>query len=165
MERTVAMPMTLIETIDSHHGALLRTLDEIEATVSSSTQDDALATAVDVLLRKLAAHEVTAERFVVGPLRHLRLLDAGRLAALADELAQLADDAAKLTSDKPDPDAVAAFVRAARAHIERKVQAILPAARSALADGRLAGAPAWYVEEVYGLQGGPAPPWPEEWLG
>ena len=159
------MPRALIETIDSHHGALLRALDRIEALASSSPHDEALATALDGLRRKLVAHERTAERFVVGPLRHLRLLDARQLAALGAELERLVDDGARLTSDTPAPSAVAAFVRAARAYIERKGQAVVPTARSALANGRLPDVPAWYVEEVYGLQGGPASRWPEEWLG
>ena len=163
------MPMTLVETIDLHHAALGRALDQIEALVSSSRHDDALATALDGLRRTLVAHELTTERFVVGPLRHLRLLDARQLAALGAELEQLADDAARLTltfeEDEPDPGAVTAFIRAARAYMERKGQVVVPAARSALANGRLPNVPAWYVEEVYGLQGGPAPRWPEEWLG
>ena len=158
------MPRALIETIDSHHGALLRALDRIEALASSSPHDEALATALDGLRRKLVAHERTAERFVVGPLRHLRLLDARQLAALGAELERLVDDAARLTSGTPDAGAVDLFVQAARAHIERKVRAVVPAARAALAEGRLAAVSAWYFEEVYGLQGGPAPRWPEEWL-
>jgi len=159
------MPMALIETIESHHGGLLRALDEVEALVAAPTTTDGLAPAIEEVRRELLAHELTAERFVVGPLRHLHLLDAEQLATLADELARLSRDAAKLTCGKPDIAAVAAFVRHLRDHIERKARAVVPTARSALADGRLSPVPRWYVEEVYALQGGPAARWPEEWLG
>ena len=109
----------------------------------------------ETVRRKLLAHEFTVERFVVGPLRDLTVLDAGQLAALGDELDQLSQDA----------EAVAAFVRDVPTHIERKTRAVAPAARSALAEGRLSPVPRWYVEEVYGQQGDPGAHPPEEWLG
>jgi hypothetical protein len=84
---------------------------------------------------------------------------------LSDELDRIAFDAARLTSHAPDAGAVAAFVRATRDHIERKTRAVVPVARSALADRRLPAVPRWYVEEVYGQQGGPGAHPPEEWLG
>ena len=159
------MPMALAETIDGHHGSLLRALDEVEALIEASTTGDELPTAIETVRRRLLAHELTAERFVVGPLRDLHLLDAGQLAALGDELELLSEDAIGLALGKPDGAAVAAFVRRVRAHIERKARAVVPTARSALADGRLPAVPRWYVEEIYGLQGGPGARPPEEWLG
>ena len=159
------MPMALAETIDSHHGSLLRALDEVEALIEAPTAGDELPTVVETVRRRLLAHELTAERFVVGPLRDLHLLDTDQLAALGDELDRLSADAVGLAGGKPDVAAVAALVRRVRAHIERKARAVVPAARSALADGRLSAVPRWYVEEIYGLQGGPGARPPEEWLG
>jgi hypothetical protein len=164
-ERSGTMPKALIETIDNHHGGLLRALDELEALVGGPTPGDEIAAAIGAVRRRLMAHELTAERFVVGPLRHLHLLDAGQLAALADELDQLVSDAASLTVAHPDPEAAIVFIRAARDHIDRKTRTVVPIARSALAQGRLPAVPAWYVEEVYGLQGSPGVRPPEEWLG
>lgn len=157
--------MTLIEMIDSHHGGLLPALDEVEALVAAPTAFDELAAAIEEARRELLAHELTTERFVVGPLRHLRLLDAQELATLRDELDRLSGDALELTCGRPDTAAVAAFLRRVRDHIERKARAVVPTARSALADGRLSAVPPWYVEEVYGLHGGPVARQPEEWLG
>lgn len=159
------MPMALAETIDSHHGSLLRALDEVEALVEAPTAGDEIPTAIETVRRRLLAHELTAERFVVGPLRDQHLLDAHQLAALGDELDRLSADAVGLAGGQPDAVAVTAFVRRVRGHIERKARAVVPAARSALADGRLSAVPRWYVEEIYGLQGGPGARPPEEWLG
>jgi len=159
------MPMALAETIDSHHGSLLRVVDELETLIEAPTTGDELATAIETVRRRLLAHELTAERFVVGPLRHLHMLNADQLAALGEELDRLSEDAVGLACGTPNVAAVAAFVRRVRAHIERKARAVVPAARSALADGRLSAVPRWYVEEVYGLQGGPGARPPEEWLG
>jgi hypothetical protein len=159
------MPMALIETIDSHHGGLLRALDAVEALVAAPTTPDELTAAIEEARRKLLAHEQTAERFVVGPLRHLHLLNADQLAVLEDELDRLSREAVRLTCGQPDVAAVAVFVRCVRDHIERKAQAIVPTACSALANGRLATVPRWYVEEVYAQQGGPGARPPEEWLG
>ncbi len=159
------MPMALADTIDSHHGSLLRALDEVEALLEATKTGDELPTAIETVRRRLLAHELTAERFVVGPLRDLHLLDADQLAALGDELDLLSKDAVALALGKPDGAAVAAFVGRVRAHIERKAGAVVPAARSALADGRLSAVPRWYVEEIYELQGGPGARPPEEWLG
>jgi len=98
-------------------------------------------------------------------LRDLHLLDAHQLAALGDELDRLSADAVGLAGGPPDSAAVATFLRRVRGHIERKAWAVVPAARSALADGRLPAVPRWYVEEIYGLQGGPGARPAEEWLG
>jgi hypothetical protein len=157
--------MTLIEAIDGHHRGLLRTLDKVEVRVTAPAPADELAAAIEAVRHKLLAHEVTAGRFVVGPLRHLHLLDDGELDELGDELDQLSQDAVRLSSGEPDAGAVAAFVRRIRDHIERMARAVEPAARSAVAEGRLSAVPRWYVEEVYWLQGGPGPRPPEEWLG
>jgi hypothetical protein len=159
------MPMALIETIDSQHGALLRALDEVDALVAAPTTAEQLAGAIEEARRELLAHALTAERFVVGPLRHLHLLDARQLAALAAELDGLSGDALRLACGPPDLAAAAVFVRGVREHVERKTQVIMPAARSALAEGRLSSVPGWYVEELYARQGGPAATWPEQWLG
>jgi hypothetical protein len=159
------MPMALIETIDSLHGGLLQALDEVEALLAPPATPDELTAAIEEARRELLAHELTAERFVVGPLRHLHLLDAEQLAALGDELDRLSREAIGLTCGRPDVAAVRVFVRRVRDHIERKARAVVPTARSALADGRLSAAPRWYVEEVYGLRGGPVARWPEKWLG
>jgi hypothetical protein len=159
------MPMALIETIDSHHGGLLRALDEVEALLAAPTNREELMAAIEEARRELLAHELTAERFVVGPPRHLRLLDARELAALGHERDRLSRDGVQLSCGQPELAAVAVFVRRAREHIERKARAVVPTARSALADGRLPAGPRWYAQEVYGLQGGPVEAWPEEWLG
>ena len=92
-------------------------------------------------------------------------MDAHQLAALGDELDRLTRDAFGLTSGQPDIAAVAAFLRRVRDYVERKARAVVPTARAALADGRLPAVPAWFVDEVYGLQGGAVGHWPEEWLG
>lgn len=159
------MPKALVQTIDAHHRGLLRALDQVEALVVAPTTGHELAAAIEAVRRKFLAHELTAERFVVGPLRHLHLLDDRELDALGADLDQLSGDAVRLISGEPDAAAVAAFVRGVRDHIERKTRAIVPAARSAVAEGRLAAVPRWYVEEVYGRQGGPGARPPEEWLG
>jgi len=159
------MPRALVETIDSHHRHLLRALDRVEALLQAPTSGDELAAAIETVRRRLLAHERTAERFVVGPLRGLRLLEGGELDALRAELDQLSQDAVRLTEGEPDAEAVAAFVRDARRHIRRKTRAVAPAARAAAAAGRLSAVPRWYVEEVYGQQGEPGARPPEEWLG
>jgi hypothetical protein len=159
------MPTALIEAIDSHRGGLHRALDRVEALVGTPTAVDELVAAIETVRRKLLAHKSTSERLVVHPLRHLRLLDPAQLAVLGDELDQLSRDAVRLTSRTPDARAVAAFVIAVRDHIEREARAVVPAARSALADGRLSAVPRWYVEEVYGRQGDPEAHWADEWLG
>ncbi|MCG6922601.1 MAG: hypothetical protein LJF15_16165 [Acidobacteria bacterium] len=159
------MPMALIETIDSHRGGLLRALDKVEALVGAPTTGDELVAAIETVRHKLLAHEVTAGRFVVGPLRHLHLLDDRELDALGDERDQLSQEAVRLVNGRPDARAVAAFVLAVRDHVERKALAVAPVARSALAEGRLSPVPRWYVEEVYAEQGDPEARPPEEWLG
>jgi hypothetical protein len=159
------MPMALAETIDIHHEDLLRTLDEAETLIEARAPGDALPRAVGTVRRRLLAHRLTAERFVVGPLRQLQLLDPHELADLDDELDHLTRDAVSLTSGRPDVTAVAAFLRRVRAHIERKARAVVPTARFALGDGRLTAVPGWRLDEFYGLQGGPSERRPEEWLG
>ena len=159
------MPMTLIEIVDGHHGRLLRALGDIEALLTTPGSPRDLAGAIETLRRELLAHDLTAERFVVGPLRHQHLLDVGELAALGAELDQLSGDAVGLEVGEPDHAVVAGFVRRVRDHIERKARAVVPAARSAVAGGRLPAVPRWYVEEVYGQQGGPGERPAEEWLG
>jgi hypothetical protein len=159
------MPQVLVETIDSHHRELLRALDRVEALVRAPRSGDELATAIETVRRSLLAHELTAERFVVGPLRDSHLLVDGELDALRAELDQLSQDAVRLGNGEPAPEAVAAFVRDARRHIQRKTRAVAPAARAAAAAGRLSAVPRWYVEEVYGQQGDPGARPPEEWLG
>ena len=64
--------------------------------------------------RRLLAHDLTAERFVVGPLRHLHLLGADRLGALEEEAHRLSRDALVLARGEPDRAAVAAFVHRLR---------------------------------------------------
>ncbi len=159
------MPKALVETIDNHHRDLLRALDRVEALVRAPTTGNELAAAIETVRRRLLAHELTAERFVVGPLRDLHLLVDGELDGLGAELDQLSQDAVRLGSGEPDAEAVAAFVRDARNHIQRKTEAVAPAAHAAAAAGRLSAVPRWYVEEVYGQQGDPGTRPPEEWLG
>jgi hypothetical protein len=159
------MPMALADTMDSHHEGLLRALDDLEVLVATSAARDELIPAIEEARRELLAHELTAERLVVAPLRRLHVLDTRQLAVLADELNDLSWDALRLTCGKPEVRGVLSFVRRARAHIERKARTVVPAARSALAEGRLPAVPRWYVDEVYGLQGGRAGPGSEEWLG
>jgi hypothetical protein len=157
--------MALIGTIESQHGRLCGALDTLEALVEAAAPEDELRRAVAAVRRTLMAHEVTAERFVVGPLRILRLLDAEQLSALRDELDDLHDESARLATAAADAGAVAHFARATRDHIERKSRAIVPTARVALREGRLPAVPEWFVDEFYALQGGPAESWAEEWLG
>ena len=159
------MPMTLVETIDNHHRDLLRALDEVEALVAAPAPVDELAAAVEAVRHSLLAHEVTAERFVVAPLRHLHLVNNRELDALRDERDQLSQDAVHLTGREPDAEAVTAFVRRVREHIGRKVRAVQPAARYAVAEGRLSAVPRWCIDEVYERQGGPGIRPSEEWLG
>jgi hypothetical protein len=157
--------MALADTIESHHEGLIRALDEVEALVGLPTTPIELVAAIEGARRELLAHELTIERLVVAPLRDLHILDTRLLATLADELDDLSWDALWLTCGKPEAQAVLAFVGRVRAHIERKARTVVPAARSALAEGRLPAVPRWYVDEVYGLQGGRAGPGSEEWLG
>jgi hypothetical protein len=159
------MPMTLADAINDHHAELLRAVEQVEACLAARTTGDELTAAIETVRRGLLAHDLTAERFVVAPLRDLRLLDADRLAALEHEADRLSQDAIGLARGQPDRAAVAAFVRRIRAHVERKARTVVPAARSALAGGRLTPVPRWYVDEVYGLQGGGSESWAEEWLG
>ncbi|MCG6927189.1 MAG: hypothetical protein LJF30_18020 [Acidobacteria bacterium] len=159
------MPEVLVEAIDSHHRALLRSLDQVDALAAAPSPAHELAAAIEAVRHSLLAHEVTAGRFVVGPLRHLHLLDEGQLDAFGDELEQLSEDAVRLASGEPDAAAVAAFVRRVRDHIGRKAGAVEPAVRSAVAEGRLSGVPRWYLDEVYEQQGGPGARPSEEWLG
>lgn len=159
------MPMTLVETIDTHHRDLLRALDEVEALVAASAPADELGAAVEAVRHSLLAHEVTAERFVVAPLRRLHLLNSRELDALGDERDELSQDAVRLTTGEPDAGALAAFVRRVREHIVRKARAVEPAAHYAAAEGRLAAVPRWRIDEVYERQGGPGARRSEEWLG
>jgi len=159
------MPMTLIETIDSHHRGLLRALEQVEELASTPESAGELAAAIEAVRHSLLAHEVTAGQFLVGPLRHLRLLDDKQLDALGDELDQLSREAVRLASGEPDLGAITTFVLEARRHIERKARAVAAAARAAIAEGRLPAVPRWYVDEVYDQQGGPGARPPEEWLG
>ena len=159
------MPLTLGETIAGHHRGLLRALEKIEALVGTPGTDHDLAAAIETVRRKLLAHELTAERFVVGPLRRLHLLDERELGTLADERDQLSQDAVRLTSRRLDAGSVDAFVRGVRHHIEGRIRAVGPAARSAALEGRLPAVPLWYVEEVYGQHGDAGAHCPEEWLG
>jgi hypothetical protein len=157
--------MALIGTIQSQHRRLFGALDTLEALAEAAAPEDELQGAVEAVRRTLVAHDATAERFVVGPLRILRLLDAEQLSTLRDELDDLNDESARLATAATDVEAVAHFARATRDHIERKARAVVPAARMALREGRLPAVPEWFVDEFYGLQGGPAEGWPEEWLG
>ena len=159
------MPRALVETIHAHHLGLLRALDEVERLVRASTTSRELTAAIEAVRRMLLAHELTAERFLVGPLRHQHLLDDRELDALRAEIDQLSEDAVRLSSGEPDAAAAAAFVRDARHHIGRRTRAIAPAARAAAAEGRLPAVPRWYVEEAYGQQGDLEARPPEEWLG
>ena len=159
------MPKALVETIDSHHRNLLRALDRVEALVRTPTSRDQFAAAIEAVRRGLLGHELTAERFVVGPLCDLRLLVHGELDALGAELAHLSEEAVRLAVGAPDPEAIAAFLRDVRDHIERKTRAVGPAARAAAAAGRLPAVPRWYVEEVYAQHGDPDARPHEEWLG
>ncbi len=159
------MPKVLVETIDSHHRSLLRALDRVEGLLRAPASGDEVAAAIETVRRGLLAHELTAERFVVGPLRDLHLLVDGELDALGSELDHLSEEAVRLGNGEPEAEAVAAFVREVRDHIERKTRAVGPAAQAAAAEGRLTAVPRWYVEEVYGQQGDPEARPHEEWLG
>lgn len=159
------MPMTLIERIGAHHEDLVAALEQLEVLARSSTPDVVLPAKLDALRHRLLAHELTTDRLVVGPLCRLRLLDAGEFDRLGDELTRLAERADGLSRSQPDAEAVRALVEAIRHHLERRARALDPAARSALAEGRLSRVPGWYVEDVYELHGGPVAHTPEEWLG
>jgi hypothetical protein len=159
------MPKALVETIDGQHRGLLQALDRVEELARASSTGDELAGAIETARRELVAHELTAERFVIAPLRRLHLLKDGELDALGAELDRLSREAVRLEDGEPDAEAVAAFIRDARDHIERKTRAVGPTARAAARAGRLAAVPRWYVEEVYGHGGGPGGRPPEEWLG
>jgi hypothetical protein len=159
------MPTALADAIEEHHGDLRRAVERVEACLQAGTTGDELAAAVETVRRGLLAHDLTAERFVVGPLRHLHLLETDRLSALEQEAHHLSRDALVLIHGEPDRAAVAAFAQRLRDHIERKARIVVPTARAALASGRLESAPRWYVEEIYELQGGRPGSWAEEWLG
>jgi hypothetical protein len=159
------MPEILAEALGSHHRGLLRALDEVDALAAAPAPAAELAAAIEAVRHSLLAHEVTVGRFVVGPLRHLHLLDGQQQDALGNELDRLSEDAVRLTSGEPDAGAVVTFVRRVRDHMERKARAVGPAVRSAVAEGRLSAVPRWYLDEVYGQQGGPGARPSEEWLG
>lgn len=159
------MPMILVETIDSHHRDLLRALGEVEELVAASAPADELAAAVEGVRHSLLAHEATAERFLVAPLRRLQLVNNRELDALGDERDRLSQDALQLTSGEPAAEALDAFVRRVREHIARKARAVEAAARYAVAERRLSAVPRWCIDEVYEGQGGPGTRPSEEWLG
>jgi hypothetical protein len=157
--------MALIGTIESQHRRLFGALDSLEALAEAAAPEDELRRALEEVHRTLVAHEVTAEHFVVGPLRILRLLDTEQLSALRDELEDLSNESAQLATAVPDVETVAHFARATRDHVERKARAVVPAARAAVCERRLPAVPKWFVDDFYALQGGPVESWPEEWLG
>ncbi len=152
--------MPLVQMIERQHGELFGCLDRLEALVGTRACRDETLSALEDVRHALLAHERTAERFVVVPLSQQHLLDTGQLGSLRAEADDLAGEAARLLGQDPPPEVLAAFIEAARAHIEREARIIVPVARGALDAGRLHAVPAWCVEEVYG--GGA---WPEQWLG
>jgi hypothetical protein len=159
------MPTPLVDAMEEHDGDLRRAVEWVDACLGAGKTPDELTAALETVRRRLFAHDVTAERFVVGPLRHLHVPEADRLCALEDEAHGLWRDALVLARGEPDRAAVAAFVRRLRDHIERQARIVVPTVRAALASGRLTPVPRWYVEEIYELQGGRSGSWAEEWLG
>jgi hypothetical protein len=159
------MSTTLADAIEEHHGDLRRAVERVQACLGTRKTDAELTAAIETVRRRLLAHDVTAERFVVGPLRHLHLLGADRIYALEDEAHRLSRDALVLSRGAPNRAAVAAFVQRLEDHIERKARMVVPTARAALSSGCLPPVPRWYVEEIYELQGGRSGSWAEEWLG
>jgi hypothetical protein len=160
-----ARTMPMIGSIESQHRGLLRALELLEGLAEVCRTRDELAHAVEELRRALLAHELTAERFILTPLRRLRRLDADAATALRAELDDLAADALRLATGDPDAGAVTDFAAATRKHIERQAELVVPVARDALAHGELPSVPAWCVDEAFWLRGGPAESWPEQWLG
>jgi hypothetical protein len=157
--------MTMIGSIERQHRELLRSLERLEALVRARGSCEELAHAIEDVRREMLAHELTAERFIVGPLCRLHHLDANVARELRAELDDLAADALRLVTDDPGRRAIEDFVGAARRHIEHQARRIVPAAQDALARGELPAAPAWCVDEAFGPGGGPAVSWPEQWLG